>query len=127
MVDIDRLENVLLGRALKRESVTYGELLAYFERRVTRITVSALCKDIGQVCRRVEDNGGPDLACLVVRKSDGLPGEGYFQSLRDEGSYDGPSTGPQAEAEVRSRQEKAFDHAALLSRQLDRGPATRTG
>ena len=46
MVDLDLLEGLLLRAARQRRPVTYGELLAFFERRVTRITVSALCRDL---------------------------------------------------------------------------------
>lgn len=74
---------------------------------MTRITVSALCKDLGRSAERRVGDGWPDLACLVVRKSDGLPGEGYFDALRREGAYAGPSVGPAAEAFVRARQERA--------------------
>jgi len=60
----------------------------------------------------VDAQNGPDLASLVVRKSDGLPGEGYFTSLRSAGEYDGPSTGMRAEAVVRRRQEAVFAYYA---------------
>jgi hypothetical protein len=108
MVDLDRLERALILAARERRPVTYGQLLGLFERRVTRINVAALCRDLGRVCERVEAAGGPDLACLVVRKSDGLPGDGYFAALRQDEGYDGPSVGPRAEALVRDRQERAF-------------------
>lgn len=104
MVDLDRLERVLVAAAREGRPVTYGQLLAYFERRVTRITVGALCRDLARVERRREGQGWPDLACLVVRRSDGLPGEGYFASLRAEGAYDGPVEGASAETLVRERQ-----------------------
>ena len=107
MVDLDRLERVLIGAAREGRPVTYGQLLAYFSRRVTRITVGALCRDLAHVERRREGQGWPDLACLVVRRSDGLPGEGYFASLHAEGAYDGPTAGPAAEAVVRERQARA--------------------
>lgn len=107
MVDLDRLERALVAAAREGRPATYGQLLAYFDRKVTRITVGALCRDLARVGRRREGQGWPDLACLVVRRSDGLPGEGYFASLRAEGSYDGPTTGPPAEALVRERQARA--------------------
>ena len=112
MVDLDQLERALIQAALERRPLTYGQLLAFFERRVTRITVSALCRDLGRVEARRAGAGWPDLACLVVRKDDGLPGEGYFDSLRREGRYAGPSTGPAAEAFVHARQRRAHDWAA---------------
>lgn len=116
MVDLERFERVLIQAARERRPVTYGQLLAYFGRKVTRITVGALCRDLGHVCERLEARGEPDLAVLVVRKSDGLPGEGYFTSLRADGLYDGPSSGPEAAALVRRRQEEAF---AFYARHAD--------
>ena len=112
MVDLDRLERVLVHAARERRPLTYGQLLAYFGLRVGRITVGALCRDLGRVERRRAGEGWPDLACLVVRKSDGLPGEGYFVGLRAEGAYAGPSEGPEAAAALRARQERAFAWAA---------------
>jgi hypothetical protein len=114
VVDLDRLEGALVAAARERRTLTYGELLAFFERRLTRITVAALCRDLGLMERRRAGEGWPDLACLVVRKSDGLPGGGYFASLREEGAYAGPPDGPAARALARSRQEAAFAWAAAL-------------
>jgi hypothetical protein len=107
MVDLELLEHRLRNAALTGRPVTYGELLAFFERRVTPINVRALCRDIGRVTARIEAAGGPDLACLVVRASDGLPGAGYFNSLREAGRYAGADTGPEAEAFVRGEQRAA--------------------
>ena len=112
MVDLDRLERALIQTARERRAVTYGQLLALFERRVTPILVAALCRDLGKLEERRAGAGWPDLACLVVRRSDGLPGEGYFDSLRRDGLYAGPSIGPAAEAFIRTRQERAYAWAA---------------
>lgn len=124
MVDLDRLERVLIAAALERRPVTYGTLLAYFGRRTTPITVGALCRDLGRLARRRAGEDWPDLACLVVRRSDGLPGGGYFASLRAEGAYDGPDTGPAAEASLRVRQAAAYAWAAARAGDpaWDRGP-----
>jgi len=107
VVDLDRLERVLIQAALETRPVTYGQVLGYFGWKVTRVTVGALCRDLGKIELRRRDERWPDLACLVVRKSDGLPGEGYFASLRAEGNYDGPSTGPAALTLVKARQARA--------------------
>jgi hypothetical protein len=112
MVDLSRLERLLVAAAREARPVTYGQLLGFFGRKVTRITVGALCRDLGAVCREVEARGGPDLAVLVVRKSDGLPGSGYFTSLRSEQIYTGPETGPEALAFVRNRQAAVFAYYA---------------
>ena len=104
MVDLELLEHRLHAAALAGKPITYGALLAFFERRVGPNNVRALCRDIGQVTSRIEAAGGPDLACLVVRASDGLPGAGYFKSLRDAGRYTGADTGPEAEAFIAREQ-----------------------
>lgn len=115
MVDLDLLEVRLLAAARAGTPVTYGALLAFFERRVTPITVRALCRDLGRVCDRIEARGGPDLACLVVRASDGLPGTGYFQSLRAAGRYDGPATGAAATRFIAAEQARARAYAERLA------------
>jgi hypothetical protein len=112
MVDLDRLERVLIEAARQRRPVTYGQLLAFFGRRVTPVTVAALCRDLGRVGARVAARGGPELACLVVRKADGLPGEGWFAWERKASGYQGPSTGPAAARLVQARQAAAFAHFA---------------
>ena len=115
MVDRDLLEQRLHAAALAGTPVTYGALLAFFERRVAPNNVRALCRDIGIVTSRIEAAGGPDFACLVVRASDGLPGAGYFRSLRDAGRYNGPDTGPEADAFVAQQQVLAQLYAKSLS------------
>jgi hypothetical protein len=107
VIDLDRLERVLVEAAREGRPVTYGQVLAFFGWKVTRATVGALCRDLGRVEERRRGEGWPDLACLVVRRSDGLPGDGYFASLRAERRYAGPSVGPPAEAFVKARQERA--------------------
>lgn len=107
MVDLDRLERVLIQAAVEERPVTYGQVLAFFGWKVTQITVGALCRDLGRIDERRAGEGWPDLACLVVRKSDGLPGEGYFTSVRDAAEYAGPSVGPPAVSFIRARQARA--------------------
>jgi hypothetical protein len=120
VVDLDRLERVLVGAAREGRPVTYGQLLAYFGRRVTRITVGALCRDLARVERRREGQGWPDLACLVVRRSDGLPGEGYFASLRAEGGDDDDD--PAGEAERAEEPAPGTPVSPSRSRQRPRAP-----
>ena len=120
MVDLDLLEHRLLAAALAGRSLTYGVLLAFIERRVTPITVRALCRDLGRVGDRIEALGGPDLACLVVRASDRLPGAGYFQAMRAAGLYAGPDAGDEAERFVADAQARA--HAYARARERQSGP-----
>jgi hypothetical protein len=112
-VDIDRLEALLIEAARARQSLTYAEVLAHFRVRITPRRVFALCRDLGAVCERNRARGEPELAVLVVRKVDRLPGEGFFHSLWREGAYDGPATGPAAAAFIRRETERVFAHWAL--------------
>lgn len=109
-LDIDALERLLLRAARSGRALGYGEVLGAFGRRVGRGSVAALCRDLGQVCRRNRERGEPELAVLVVRSGDRLPGEGYFRDLRAKGIYAGPSTGPEAEAIVAELQGRVFAH-----------------
>ncbi|MGF1477300.1 MAG: ribose-phosphate pyrophosphokinase [Geminicoccaceae bacterium] len=108
MVDIDKLERVLIQAACEGRSVTYQQLLAFFGRRVGPGNVRALCRDLGEVCDRSRARGEPDLACLVVRKSDGLPGEGFFAAARDQDGYRGGAEGSDASRYVDEAQTAAF-------------------
>ena len=90
LVDVDELEKLLIAAARARRSLTYAEVLAHFGIRITPRRVFALCRDLGAVCERNRARGEPELAVLVVRKSDRLPGEGFFHSLWRDGTYDGP-------------------------------------
>lgn len=111
-VDLDELERLLIAAARARRSLTYAEVLAHFGLRITPRRVFALCRDLGAVCERNRARGEPELAVLVVRKADRLPGEGFFHSLWREGAYDGPATGPVAAAFIRRETERVFAHWA---------------
>jgi hypothetical protein len=108
LVDIDGLERLLIEAARARRSLTYAEVLAHFGLRITPRRVFALCRDLGDVCERNRMRGEPELAVLVVRKADRLPGEGFFHGAWRDGSYDGPATGPEAEAYIDALTESVF-------------------
>jgi hypothetical protein len=108
LVDIDRLQALLTEAAREGRSLTYAEVLAHFGIRITPRRVYALCRDLGQVCERNRARREPELAVLVVRKTDRLPGEGFFHSLWRDGAYDGPATGAAARAYIRAQTEEVF-------------------
>jgi hypothetical protein len=112
LVDVDELERLLIAAARARRSLTYAEVLAHFGIGITPRRVFALCRDLGAVCARNRARGEPELAVLVVRKADRLPGEGFFHSLWRDGAYDGPATGPVAAAFIRRETERVFAHWA---------------
>ena len=110
MVDIDALEQLLVDAARDRRTMTYSEVLGHFNKRVTPIRVYALCRDLGLVSERNREQREPELAVLVVRKTDRLPGEGFFHSAWKDGSYDGPATGPRARAYIDGLTEVVFSY-----------------
>jgi hypothetical protein len=111
-LDIERLEALLVAAAGERRTLTYGEVLAQFGLRSTPRRIYALCRDLGVVCARNRARGEPELAVLVVRRADRLPGEGFFRDLWRDGSYGGPATGPQAEAFIAAETRKVFEFFA---------------
>jgi hypothetical protein len=116
VVDIDQLELLLRRAASEGRTLTYADVLGHFGQRIAPRRVFGLCRDLGEVCRRNRTRGEPELAVLVVRKSDGLPGEGFFRSFWRDGSYDGPPSGPPARAFIRDEQERVFDYFAPAGR-----------
>lgn len=110
MVDIEKLEQLLVDAARERRTLTYSEVLSHFGKRVTPIRVYALCRDLGLVSERNSERREPELAVLVVRKSDCLPGEGFFRSAWQDGSYDGPATGPKARNYIDGLTEIVFSY-----------------
>ena len=108
MVDVDRLEALLIAAARARRSLTYAEVLAHFGIRITPRRVFGLCRDLGAVCERNRARGEPEVAVLVVRKADRLPGEGFFHGYWRDGAYDGPATGPAAAAFIGAETERVF-------------------
>ena len=112
LLDVDRLEAFLIEAARAQRTVTYGEVLRHFGKRVAPRYVYALCRDLGEVCRRNRARGEPELAVLVVRQADRLPGEGFFRSAWQEGAYDGAPTGPDARSFVRAETDRVFSFFA---------------
>ncbi|RJY10299.1 ribose-phosphate pyrophosphokinase [Aurantiacibacter aquimixticola] len=89
------------GRAL-----SYSEALGKLGYRFTRPKMRALCKTLDAVDRAAAEAGEPELAVLVVRESDGLPGQGWWTGRRD---YTGEWTGTKARGFVERLQKQAFD------------------
>jgi hypothetical protein len=48
----------------------------------------------------------------VARRSDRLPGEGFFHGLWQDGVYEGPATGAAVQAFIARETERAFAHWA---------------
>jgi len=89
-------------------------LLEHLGYGFSRPKMRALCKTLGAVDEEAAARGEPELAVLVVRQSDGLPGQGWWVSGggRTHG-YEGPWEGPKATRFIRQLQQKTFDYWAM--------------
>jgi len=102
---------VLIAAARAGEAVSYAGLLGDLGHRFTRPLMRALCKTLDAIDEAGAAAGEPELAALVVRESDSLPGQGWWVSNRPVMlAYAGPWSGPEAMAFVRARQQEAFDY-----------------
>jgi hypothetical protein len=110
MFDVDTVKALLVAAAREGRAVSYSELLADLGQRFTRPKMRALCKVLDAVDRDGAAASEPELAVLVVRESDGLPGQGWWvgSSIRYGHAWDW--TGPAARALVRELQGQAFDY-----------------
>lgn len=99
----------LIAAAQAGRSVSYGELLERLGHGFSRPKMRALCVLLGKIDAQAELRGEPELAVLVVRQSDGLPGHGWWVAggARSRG-YDGPWEGPEARRFIDRVQSESF-------------------
>jgi len=99
----------LVAAARAGTALSYGELLEQLGYSFSRPKMRALCKILGTVDEAAALRGEPELAVLVVRQSDGLPGQGWWVAggARSRG-YEGPWEGPEARRFIDSVQAESF-------------------
>lgn len=99
----------LVAAARAGVALSYGELLEHLGYRFTRPKMRALCAILGVIDDEGALRGEPELAVLVVRQSDGLPGQGWWVAggARSRG-YEGPWEGPEAARFIASVQAETF-------------------
>ncbi len=104
----------LVAAAIAGHPLTYSELLALLGYGFSRPKMRALCKTLAAVDTEFAAPGEPELAVLVVRQSDGLPGQGWWVGggAAPHG-YDGPWEGPEAAAFIAKVQRITFDFWAM--------------
>ena len=100
----------LVAAAAAREAITYSELLNRLGHDFSRPKMRALCKVLGFVDDEGAERGEPELAVLVVRQSDGLPGQGWWVEGAKAHGHDGAWEGPEARRLVERLQAQAFDY-----------------
>ena len=104
----------LVAAAAAGHALTYSELLAHLGHGFSRPKMRALCRTLGTVDDDAQARGEPELAVLVVRQSDGLPGQGWWvEGGASAHGYDGMWEGPEATRFIRELQQLTFDHWAM--------------
>ncbi len=109
LADPSEVRAILIASAAAGESITYAETLSLLGHHFTRPKMRALCKVLAFVDDEAEALGEPELAVLVVRQSDGLPGQGWWIGGARKHGYDGLWDGPQAANLIRELQSRAFE------------------
>jgi len=107
IADVALVRGLLIAAAQRGEWLSYSQALADLGTRLTRPKMRALCRTLGRIDEMAAAVGEPELAVLVVRESDGLPGQGWWVGRSTPG-YDGSWTGPEATKLVRKLQRQAF-------------------
>lgn len=102
---------ILYGAARAGTALTYAEVLGALGFAFSRPKMRALCVALDDVDAAERGAGRPALACLVVRASDGLPGQGWWLGRHD---YKGLFVGAEAAAYVAAAQRAVFGHWATL-------------
>lgn len=99
----------LVAAAKAGIALTYSELLERLGYSFSRPKMRALCAILGAVDRDGAARGEPELAVLVVRQSDLIPGQGWFVAggARSHG-YEGPWEGPEAKRFIAAIQAETF-------------------
>ncbi|MDP2182819.1 MAG: hypothetical protein Q8K99_09680 [Actinomycetota bacterium] len=81
----DEMRSVLAEIACERQTITYGNLVTRISGRRMSPRSSALSVMLGEVCQMEDMARGTMLGSVVVRVSDGIPGDGYFRHAEELG------------------------------------------
>ena len=110
LADPAEVRAILIASAKAREAISYSEVLGLLGHDFSRPKMRALCKVLGVIDDEAAGRGEPELAVLVVRQSDGLPGQGWWVEGAKAHGYTGLWEGPAAGKLIRKLQRQAFDY-----------------
>ncbi|HVF82647.1 MAG TPA: ribose-phosphate pyrophosphokinase [Sphingomicrobium sp.] len=108
LADPSEVRANLIAAASSGHALTYSELLERLGYGFSRPKMRALCAVLTAVDKAAETDGEPELAVLVVRQSDGLPGQGWWVGSWEKHGFKGEWTGPEAQRLVGRLQRNAF-------------------
>ena len=112
LADPREVRSILVASAKAGLAISYSEVLELLGHHFTRPKMRALCKVLSFVDEEAEARSEPELAVLVVRQSDGLPGQGWWVAGAKKHGYAGLWEGPKAARLIRKLQRQAFDYWA---------------
>jgi hypothetical protein len=107
LFNVDEVEELMQGAARAGNALSYSDALMALGYRFSRPKMRALCVVLDAVDQRAAARGEPELAVLVVRESDKLPGQGWWVGRP---GYVGEWTGPAAFRHISALQQAAFDY-----------------
>lgn len=110
IADTGRVREILIAAAREEQSVSYSEMLGALGHRFTRPKMRSLCKTLDRIDEDAAAAGEPELAVLVVRESDRLPGQGWWTGAAQRHGYTGEWTGAKAADFIRTVQQATFDY-----------------
>jgi len=109
LADPAEVRAILVASAKAGEAISYAEVLGLLGHDFSRPKMRQLCKVLAYVDDDAEARGEPELAVLVVRQSDGLPGQGWWISGAKRYGYKGLWEGPKAVKLIRKVQWQTFE------------------
>ena len=109
LADPAEVRAILIASAQVGEPISYSEVLGLLGHNFSRPKMRALCKVLAFVDDEAEGRGEPELAVLVVRQSDGLPGQGWWVGGAKKHGHAGQWEGANAAKLIRKLQKQAFE------------------
>ena len=110
LADPDEVRAILIAAARAGEAISYSAVLGLLGHDFSRPKMRQLCKVLARVDEEAAARGEPELAVLVVRQSDGLPGQGWWIDGARSHEYDGAWEGPEAQKLIRKLHARTFDY-----------------
>lgn len=110
LADPQEVRAILIASARAGQAISYSEVLGLLGHDFSRPKMRQLCKVLAYIDDEAEEKGEPELAVLVVRLSDGLPGQGWWVGGAKKHGYTGLWEGPAAMELIKKLQAQAFEH-----------------